>query len=145
MENTLENRNRFVALHYGGDLVFVKGNYNYKTGSTIKIDADAIKYFASPTAGLSSTRTAVLLTPLSQITDEDAIMCYNLHFGNLNNDVRPNESRITFSKRHIINPTEVVIPIVVDYLRSRGYALPYMGVSVETLVQWGWVKLKGHQ
>lgn len=29
-----------------------------------------------------------------------------------------------------------------DYLRSRGYALPYMGVSPDTLVEWGWVKLK---
>lgn len=30
-----------------------------------------------------------------------------------------------------------------DYLRSRGYALPWMGLSVEELVNRGWVKLKG--
>lgn len=31
---------------------------------------------------------------------------------------------------------------VYDFLRSRGYALPYMGLSVEELVNIGWVKLK---
>lgn len=32
---------------------------------------------------------------------------------------------------------------VTDYLRSKGYALPWMGYSVEEMVQAGWVKLKG--
>jgi hypothetical protein len=29
-----------------------------------------------------------------------------------------------------------------DYLRSKGYALPWMGLSVDELVEYGWVKLK---
>ena len=29
-----------------------------------------------------------------------------------------------------------------DYLRSKGYALPWMDLSVEDLVEYGWVKLK---
>lgn len=29
-----------------------------------------------------------------------------------------------------------------DYLRSKSIAIPFMGVDVETLVSWGWVKLK---
>lgn len=29
-----------------------------------------------------------------------------------------------------------------DYLRSKGYAMPYMGLSVEKLQEYGWVKLK---
>ena len=28
-----------------------------------------------------------------------------------------------------------------DILRSRGYALPYMGLSVEKLIEYGWIKL----
>lgn len=32
--------------------------------------------------------------------------------------------------------------MIVDYLRSKGYALPYMGLSVEKLVEYGWVNLK---
>lgn len=31
---------------------------------------------------------------------------------------------------------------VTDFLRSRGYALPYMGISVEEQVSRGWIKLK---
>lgn len=30
---------------------------------------------------------------------------------------------------------------VYDYLRSKGYALPYMGLSVEQQIEYGWVKL----
>jgi hypothetical protein len=29
----------------------------------------------------------------------------------------------------------------IDYLRSRGYALPYLNFSVKDLVSFGWVKL----
>ena len=29
-----------------------------------------------------------------------------------------------------------------DYLRSKGYALPYMGLSVEKQIEYGWIKLK---
>lgn len=28
-----------------------------------------------------------------------------------------------------------------DYLRSKGYALPYMGLTVEKQIEYGWVKL----
>ena len=31
---------------------------------------------------------------------------------------------------------------VFDYLRSKGYALPWMDLLVEDLVEYGWVKLK---
>jgi len=36
-------------------------------------------------------------------------------------------------------------PDDVDYLRSKGYALPYMGLSVEKQVEYGWIKLEGHE
>lgn len=32
--------------------------------------------------------------------------------------------------------------VAMDYLRSKGYALPFMGVSVETMISWNWIKLK---
>jgi len=31
---------------------------------------------------------------------------------------------------------------LVDYLRSKGYALHFMGLSVEQLVEYGWVKIR---
>lgn len=34
------------------------------------------------------------------------------------------------------------VPHLLDYLRSKGFALPFMGISVEEMVQAGWIKLK---
>lgn len=30
---------------------------------------------------------------------------------------------------------------VIDYLRSKGYAMPYMDLSVENMIEYGWVKI----
>lgn len=63
------------------------------------------------------------LKPLSSISDED--------------------------KNSILEFVEKVIPISetyatvfsIDYLRSKGYALPYLGLSVEDLINAGWIKI----
>lgn len=34
---------------------------------------------------------------------------------------------------------------VTDYLRSRGYCLPWMGLSCEKLIEYGWVKLNRNE
>lgn len=34
---------------------------------------------------------------------------------------------------------------IVDYLRSKGYALPFNGISVKEQINRGWVKLKAEQ
>lgn len=60
------------------------------------------------------------LKPLSQINDEDAI---NLGYGYASH-LKSNLDRN------------------IDQLRNLGYALPYMDLSVEDLVEYGWVKLK---
>lgn len=31
---------------------------------------------------------------------------------------------------------------VVDYLRTRGYAIPFMGITVEKMIEANWIKLK---
>lgn len=31
---------------------------------------------------------------------------------------------------------------IFDYLRSKGYALPFNGHTVEEMIEWGWLKLK---
>jgi len=60
------------------------------------------------------------LKPLSQISDEDVEEGY----------------------WHLYAYHIPVSAINIDYLRSKGYALPWMGLSVEELVDAGWVKLK---
>ena len=60
------------------------------------------------------------LKPVSQISDEDAI---NLGYGYASH-LKSNLDRN------------------IDQLRNLGYTLPWMDLSVEDLVEYGWVKLK---
>ena len=40
-----------------------------------------------------------------------------------------------------VSPYFPTVLNVYDFLRSKGYALPWMGLSVEKLVEYGWVVL----
>lgn len=56
-------------------------------------------------------------------------------------DVDPKDLREDL--KQIINSEDFYgIASVSDYLRSKGYAVPFMGLSVETLIEYGWVRLR---
>jgi len=79
----------------------------------------------------------LLLKPLSSITDEDAIeVAYlNGHVKSLTDNGK--EDVLDF-----LNGDYWCLCFRgVDYLRSKGYALQWMGLSVEEMVEAGWVKL----
>lgn len=94
------------------------------------------------------------LTPLSDITDEDAIEVANIM------DVDPvlltkDEFHLRFGKEGdcigIWFDGEILIdgeqcPLfilqVYDFLRSRGYLLPFRNYTTAQLIEMGWVKLK---
>lgn len=76
------------------------------------------------------------LKAISKISDEDAEHIMQLEAfidGFLSDDFL--EFLIDL-KKGICNKFEVV-----DFLRSKGYAVPFMGYSVEDLVEMGWVRL----
>lgn len=85
------------------------------------------------------------LKPLSQISDEDAIeVAKMLDWFALDFE----ENHLDQFKKHFLNQALewdhygiYTSLIVIDFLRSRGYALPWMGLSVEELIAAGWVKL----
>jgi DNA polymerase III gamma/tau subunit len=64
----------------------------------------------------------------------------NLHFkerdGDESSNHKVNIGEIHFSASRVVGYIQIV-----DYLRSKGYALPWMGLSVETLQEYGWIKL----
>lgn len=72
------------------------------------------------------------LKRLSEITDEDALKCWE------NDTYIPSNEDIKEVKRLFLEMTSVNA----DYLRSKGYAVPYMGVSVEEMVELNWIKFK---
>lgn len=118
MENTIENKEQFFAQYWGQIMIDHNGSVNIWNG-------------------LFDLRGCCLeLTPLSSITDEDAVYIAKIEFGNIDYQTKWegfNISNNDFSSLSLEST---------DYLRSKGYALPYMGIEVETLVKWGWIKLK---
>lgn len=140
-ENTLENKSRFIAQHYGQDILL----YNNAVRKTQIISHGIF------TENKHIDRSILLLTPLSQISDEDATNIYKIILGQ--NCTESVENIIFYGKAFCreydtdnefleFSQTYWEIRNTIDYLRSRGYALPWMGLSVETLVEYGWVKLK---
>lgn len=82
------------------------------------------------------------LRPLESITDEEAIKV-----GKLIGDAPIMASMIIWGI-NIENKLELAckytpidVQIIIDYLRSRSFALPYMGYSVEQLQEMNWIKL----
>ncbi|WP_445720434.1 hypothetical protein [Flavobacterium sp.] len=71
------------------------------------------------------------LKPLSKITDEDAIEIQRITGSNH----LPKQPLI-----YACLKKSDAIPVI-DYLRSKGYALPFMEYSVEDLISFGWVRL----
>ena len=72
------------------------------------------------------------LKPLSKITDEDAISMYR---GLERNYESANQFLEDYKSIGFLEQSEV------DFLRSKGYAVPYMEYSVDELVKMGWVQL----
>lgn len=129
MENTLENKAKFFAQYYG-QFVFLCGIHN-------TIDELTFIEEIGPLDRLE-------LKPLSAISDEDASNIAVLYGWNKNGLLykeRLLQFKIDlpfialkgFSHRHL--------HFVFDFLRSKGYALPFLGLSVESQISYGWVKL----
>lgn len=130
MENTIENYQKFICLYFGQIVL----NFKDSSNNTYQVNVNNIwgKGFNSQ---LKSSWLS--LTPLSKITDEDAlniaVIVGLLHDGKIESIVNWIESNISNRK---INPD------VIDYLRKKGYAVRYDGLSVEQQIEFGWIKLK---
>lgn len=142
MENSLENKAKFFALYWGVNCIsnddFVwhgqetfetvlsasKGDLSgwYATLKTLKDITDEDLEFIRPLVGYENSDDGIRLvkrwlTPLWM--DYDDVTYFAL------TDTKP-----TLRVSHII-----------DFLRSKGYALPWMGLSIEQLIEYGWVKI----
>lgn len=102
------------------------------------------------TVSTKKTNYFLLLKPLSLITDKDAIgIAKIIGWDKLKPsfaDGHPLDLKVSIRdfnwlKNPLCDKTKLGIEAA-DYLRSKGYALPWMGLSVETLIEYGWIKLK---
>lgn len=147
-ENTLENKRKFFAQYWGQKILLHV------------IDVDDILLLLNNEIDNDVKNWLLYLTPLSQITDEDAIQgimfTYNKTYEDLGEilevkhyntfssikTTRAGENFKTSRSIHHWNGDRKIGSKECDYFRSKGYALPWMDLSVEDLVEYGWVKLK---
>lgn len=132
-----ENKAKFFAM-YWGQIVFVNPILSEKPVPNIWVfDGLNTEDFDGE---------YLELKPLSAITDEDAEEIgfeFNVpskdvelkfHFDNYDTHWEAKHKGMLKEGNLLLEDT--------DYLRSRGYALPWMGLSVEELIEAGWIKLK---
>lgn len=159
MENNLENKARFFALYWGQLVLMSKAGFQKTQVHTW-------------TLNFPKEEHSLELTPLSQISDEDALEVCKLAipYTGRYELLEKRQSSIIFKLPFICSKFQIfplkskaihlekykagmgtievndITPIVnsveiIDYLRSKGYALPFMGLSVEKQIEYGWVKI----
>lgn len=135
MENTIENKEKFFAQYWGQEVHKVKMSHSdpiCKVGAHLhgnKIEEDYLE-----------------LTPLSQIMDEHSLQVSKILDANFDENILSDSARIFHinrGKSHVL-PSRPCRSDVCDYIRSKGYAMPYMGLSVEKQIGYGWIKLKNN-
>lgn len=120
MEINLKNKEKFFAQYYG---------------QTIQIDSDleGNKYpLTISNIAFEPEKCHLILKPLSSISKED--MKYIMDDDVMNPDID-----CTYTNE--IGDLKLSQLVTSDYLRSKGYALPWMGFSVENQIKYGWIKL----
>lgn len=137
MENTLENKAKFFALYWGQrvmvDITIDERLFPVTTGN--------IEY--------SINDPYLELKPLSSISDEDALQVAKIfNIGHLSGARVPLIKSILSALDGSTSKSETTEFVLSwtnaqDYLRIHGYALPWIGLSVEDQISYGWVKLKG--
>lgn len=153
MKNTLENKANFLLFQYAQNRNSIKSaKGDGVVFGVLNITNNPEDYYFEG-------------TPLSQITDEDAIEVIRLWLdadGYSMGGIISITPKVEFKtdrfdavyitsivkhktwadEQHSLVINRNLKAYIADYLRSKGYALPYNGISVETLIEWGWIKLK---
>lgn len=130
MQNTLDNKSKFFAQYWGQRILKLRPK---------------LMVHVSEGWDISTPDSHIVLTPLSKITDEDAIEVARLHYGDGQNYVTLKEGMVianNLSFDFVYEDYSSSVGVgVIDYLRSKGYALGWMGLSVGQQIDFGWIKL----
>ena len=141
MENILENKVKFFAQYFDQTILSFIGSsvdYNLHPHSLAKNEN-----WNNKTKSIE--KQFIVLKPLLQISDEDCLYLSReiFRFTQLKVEefiIKEIKKLLEYNGQTNISQSEWLKAF--DFLRSKGYALPWMGLSVEKLVEYGWVQLK---
>lgn len=129
LENTIENKAKFFALYLGQE---VRIWVDVETQHSYELNFMSLNY-------LEVGKFKLLLKSLRNITDADAIevakVCYPLE------DLPKLEMNIKNVGLGIVSSVNEMGFIPIDYLRSKGYFLPYLGMDEEEATKRCWIKI----
>lgn len=128
-EITLENKAKFFAQYWGQKVLFHTNSRPYFI--TFESFINSIEFIDNYSS---------YLKPLSSITDEDAavIGSYRYKDAKLLTHIEIGKGLV---KEFLGAYKTKLERFEVDYLRSKEYALPFMNLSVEEMVEAGWIRL----
>lgn len=134
MKNTIFNKHQFFSLYFGQKVYMFSENHpvinTMSYWNIIENDNNENDY--------------LLLKSIENITDYDLLIIDKICSTNPNGDI---EQLKSFFYEFFIEQNTYDYPNpyntlrVYDYLRSKGYALPYLGLSVALQLQYGWIKI----
>ena len=144
IENTLENKAKFFAVYWGQNIGGARSLVSEMYYNDLEVNnGNEIEY--------------INLRQLSSITDEDAIAVARLNKRiNWNIGHNPKVWKNSFGDtvvsngegfgsiytRTIVTDMDYLSLEQCDFLRSRGYLLPWMGLTPDEIIGYGWAKYK---
>ncbi len=160
MENTLENKAKFFAQYLGQKVLWCFNAQKENDLAAVKTlkATDLIRvYLGFELMEHPEIKPMLLLKNLWDLTEEDAKEIFYSKY-ELGNDFqrfekrqygimifyvtkygRENSDYFVCFKQNML--TAEFPSFVADYFRSKGYAVEFNGLSVDKLVEYGWVKL----
>ena len=125
MENKLENKEKFFALYFKQDLLRINKYPSVK----IQINSDTIfdKVY--------NQDSYLLLKSIDDITPEDISSIFKTE------GEKEIDTIVNFLMGNLKDYNTFTLSHWIDDIRAKGYAWPWMGLSVERLIDYGWVRL----
>lgn len=143
MENNIENKARFFAMYFGQEIRVWEGmpfNKSFISSSSLSHESVGNSFLE--------------LKPISSISDEDfnkllksdkyIIQSVSNQFGVSTVYLKWNSDDYVgdFGYSSYSLCDNEFNQLQIDFLRSKSYAIPFNGLSVEELINRGWIKLK---
>ena len=161
MENTIENKLKFFGLYAGQDVLILNENFEFSDSNSQRLTYTNLRRIEEVIkAGRTINDLKLYLKPIQSVSQKDGKYWHENTFPKFYNfkSIVINESRNIWAIDEFVNKDGSIqngLKIlyinsseniqgnieIADYLRSKGYALPYMDLSIQQLIHFGWIEL----